>query len=217
MLYSYTRPLARSAAEIDRTLKRVDEGLATFDDMYEQQKTAEGQVQKLKYEEDLKKEIKKLQKLREQIKTWAAGGEIKNKQPLVDARHRIEERMEAFKVVERETKTKAYSKEGLMRDQPMSAEERKRMKTREWVQEVVTQLTDSLDLIEAELEALENAENKPKLKKGEKDPAVALEAVIKSHRFHIEKLEAVSRALETLSSSLLTPLPFPPPAAHAPA
>ena len=66
-----------------------------------------------KYEEDLKKEIKKLQRLRDQIKTWLASGEIKDKSTLMDNRKLIETQMERFKIVERETKTKAYSKEGL--------------------------------------------------------------------------------------------------------
>lgn len=41
---------------------------------------------KEKHEADLKKEIKKLQRFREQVKSWAASGEIKNKQPLLEAR-----------------------------------------------------------------------------------------------------------------------------------
>ena len=43
-----------------------------------------------KYEEDLKKEIKKLQRLRDQIKTWLASGEIKDKSTLMDNRKLIE-------------------------------------------------------------------------------------------------------------------------------
>lgn len=34
--------------------------------------------------------------------------------------------MEAFKVIERESKMKAYSKEGLLRETPLTAEERRR-------------------------------------------------------------------------------------------
>lgn len=41
---------------------------------------------KEKYEGDLKKEIKKLQRLRDQIKTWLGSSEIKDKQPLTEAR-----------------------------------------------------------------------------------------------------------------------------------
>ena len=41
---------------------------------------------KEKHESDLKKEIKKLQRFREQVKSWASSAEIKNKQPLLEAR-----------------------------------------------------------------------------------------------------------------------------------
>lgn len=69
--------------------------------------------QKEKFEADLKKEIKKLQRYRDQIKTWIQSSEIKDKKALIDARKLIEREMERFKVCEKETKTKAFSKEGL--------------------------------------------------------------------------------------------------------
>ncbi|MCO5593541.1 hypothetical protein L7F22_047555 [Adiantum nelumboides] len=69
--------------------------------------------QKEKFEADLKKEIKKLQRYRDQIKTWLQSSEIKDKKALLDARKLIEREMERFKVCEKETKTKAFSKEGL--------------------------------------------------------------------------------------------------------
>lgn len=46
--------------------------------------------QKEKYEQELKKEIKKLQRLREQIKTWQSSSDIKDKKPLNEARKQIE-------------------------------------------------------------------------------------------------------------------------------
>lgn len=46
--------------------------------------------QQEKYEADLKKEIKKLQRLRDQIKSWIASGEIKDKSSLLDNRRLIE-------------------------------------------------------------------------------------------------------------------------------
>ena len=46
--------------------------------------------QREKYEGDLKKEIKKLQRFRDQIKTWIASNDVKDKQPLIDARKLIE-------------------------------------------------------------------------------------------------------------------------------
>lgn len=47
-------------------------------------------VQKEKCETDLKTQIKKLQRLRDQIKTWIASSEIKDKEPLTETRKLIE-------------------------------------------------------------------------------------------------------------------------------
>jgi CCR4-NOT transcription complex subunit 3 len=81
--------------EIDRTLKRIQEGLLAFDSIYDKLQaqviTPSSQTsQKEKLEQDLKKEIKKLQRHRDQVKTWAARDDIKDKKPLVDARKAIE-------------------------------------------------------------------------------------------------------------------------------
>jgi CCR4-NOT transcription complex subunit 3 len=46
--------------------------------------------QKEKFEGDLKKEIKKLQRYRDQIKTWAGSNDIKDKKPLIESRKQIE-------------------------------------------------------------------------------------------------------------------------------
>lgn len=62
--------------------------------MYESENTN----QKEKFEADLKKEIKKLQRYRDQIKTWSASTDIKDKKSLLDARKLIEREMERFKV-----------------------------------------------------------------------------------------------------------------------
>lgn len=48
------------------------------------------QTQKEKLEQDLKTQIKKLQRLRDQIKTWLQSNDIKDKQPLTDNRKIIE-------------------------------------------------------------------------------------------------------------------------------
>merc|ERR1740130_991657 len=94
----------------------VEEGVEVFDEVWDKVYSATQQYQKEKYEVDLKKEIKKLQRHRDQIKTWAASSDIKDKRPLADARKLIETKMEQFKVCEKETKTKTYSKEGLARE-----------------------------------------------------------------------------------------------------
>jgi len=78
------------SGEIDRCLKKVSEGVETFEDIWQKVHNAANSNQKEKYEADLKKEIKKLQRLRDQIKSWIASGEIKDKSTLLDYRKLIE-------------------------------------------------------------------------------------------------------------------------------
>ena len=76
--------------EIDRVFKRVAEGVATFDSIYDKVQMATNQSQKEKLESDLKREIKKLQRFRDQIKSWMSGNEIKDKKQLMEQRKLIE-------------------------------------------------------------------------------------------------------------------------------
>ena len=78
------------AAEIDRCMKKVAEGVEKFQDTWQKVHNASNTNQKEKYEEDLKKEIKKLQRLRDQIKTWIASPDIKDKSVLMEKRKLIE-------------------------------------------------------------------------------------------------------------------------------
>jgi CCR4-NOT transcriptional regulation complex NOT5 subunit len=57
-----------------------------FDNHAHQVYAAQQQNLKEKYEIDLKKEIKKLQRLRDQIKTWISSSEVKEKEDLMEAR-----------------------------------------------------------------------------------------------------------------------------------
>ena len=79
-----------SAGEIDRCLKKVTEGVELFEDIWQKVHNAANSNQKEKYETDLKKEIKKLQRLRDQIKSWIQSAEIKDKSSLVENRKLIE-------------------------------------------------------------------------------------------------------------------------------
>lgn len=85
--YRTTLPLA---AEIDRTLKKVAEGVELFESIYDKMQASTNQTQKEKLETDLKTQIKKLQRLRDQIKTWVASNDIKDKSVLLENRRLIE-------------------------------------------------------------------------------------------------------------------------------
>lgn len=78
--------LSINVAEIQQVLKKVDEGVELFDEISEKVYSATQQSLKEKYETDLKKEIKKLQRFRDQIKNWISSNEIKDKTQLLEAR-----------------------------------------------------------------------------------------------------------------------------------
>lgn len=80
----------KTQQEIEKTFKKVGEGIASFEGIYEKIKTTQNLTQRDKLEDQLKREIKKLQRFRDQIKTWAAGNEVKDKSPLLEQRRAIE-------------------------------------------------------------------------------------------------------------------------------
>ncbi|XWS58282.1 hypothetical protein CRYUN_Cryun08bG0020400 [Craigia yunnanensis] len=184
--------------EIDRVLKKVQEGVDVFDSIWNKVYDTDNANQKEKFESDLKKEIKKLQRYRDQIKTWIQSSEIKDKkvsasyeQALVDARKQIEREMERFKICEKETKTKAFSKEGLGQQPKTDPKEKAKSETRDWLNNVVGELESQIDIFEAELEGLS-------VKKGKTRPPrlIHLETSITRHKAHIMKLELILRLLD---------------------
>lgn len=76
--------------EVDKTFKKVAEGVAEFESIYEKIEMSNNPAQKEKLEDHLKREIKKLQRLRDQIKSWASSNDIKDKAPLLEQRKLIE-------------------------------------------------------------------------------------------------------------------------------
>jgi CCR4-NOT transcription complex subunit 3 len=76
--------------DMEKTFKKVSEGIQAFEVIFEKIQQTTNASQKEKLEDNLKREIKKLQRHRDQIKTWAAGNEIKDKKPLLEQRKLIE-------------------------------------------------------------------------------------------------------------------------------
>lgn len=77
-------------AEIDKVLKKVVEGVEVFEEILEKVYSSSNINQKEKYESDSKREIKKLQRYRDQLKSWITDKEVKDKGPLIEARKKIE-------------------------------------------------------------------------------------------------------------------------------
>ncbi|KAM4702671.1 CCR4-NOT transcription complex subunit 3 isoform 2-T7 [Rhinophrynus dorsalis] len=183
--------------EIDRCLKKVSEGVEQFEDIWQKLHNAANANQKEKYEADLKKEIKKLQRLRDQIKTWVASNEIKDKRQLIENRKLIETQMERFKVVERETKTKAYSKEGLGLAQKVDPAQKEKEEVGQWLTNTIDTLNMGVDQFESEVESLSVQTRKKKGDKDQKQDRIeGLKRHIEKHRHHIRMLETILRMLD---------------------
>ena len=184
--------LKKLLIEIDKCLKKVTEGLQHFDQIYDKISQCANQSQRDKLEQDLKKEIKKLQRNRDQIKLYLQKDEIKDKRQLEENKRLIETQMERFKAMERELKLKAFSKEGLAQ-QVVDPKEKEKNEAMDWISEQLSQFESNIEKFEYEIEQLEG--NK-KMKNKNKDKVEELDAYIERHKYHQMQLEILLRMLE---------------------
>lgn len=192
-------------SEIDRCLKKVQEGIDEFDQIWQKVHDTENANQKEKFEADLKKEIKKLQRLRDQIKSWISGADIKDKSALMEARKSIEREMERFKTCEKEAKMKQFSKAALGQADKLDPKEQAKAESREWINDMVDRLHVAIEAYEYEMEELAAG-----LKKKAKPPPrlVQLEEVVTVHKKHTSALEKALRCLDNdaITSEEIDPL-----------
>ncbi|EIW82507.1 hypothetical protein CONPUDRAFT_165091 [Coniophora puteana RWD-64-598 SS2] len=184
-------------SEIDRTLKKVSEGVELFESIYDKMQASTNQTQKEKLETDLKTQIKKLQRLRDQIKTWVASNDIKDKSALLDNRRLIETQMEKFKACEKEMKTKAFSKEGLIQSARLDPKAQEKLEATTWLQGRVEELLLQVEQAEAEIESLQGTGKK----KGKGASSTAgrldeLEQLNNRRKWHVGRLELILRLLD---------------------
>ncbi|KAI5820783.1 Not1 N-terminal domain, CCR4-Not complex component-domain-containing protein [Pyronema omphalodes] len=182
--------------EVDKTFKRVAEGIAHFESVYEKLQQCTNASQKDKLEDMLKREIKKLQRHRDQIKTWAANSEIKDKKPLLDQRKLIETQMEKFKAVEKEMKTKAYSKEGLLASTRLDPKSQQKLDMLNFLSDRTGDLDRQIEALEAEAGTLTVTLKKGKKNSTGADRVAEVERKVERHKWHQGKLELIMRLLE---------------------
>lgn len=179
-------------SEIAQVMKKIEEGMSDFDDIWEKVYAAETQSHKERWEAELKKEIKKLQRFRDQIKGWMSSPEIKDKAPLLEARKNVESKMEQFKICERETKTKAYSREGLARAEKIDPRDAEKEEKRNYLNEMTEKLNELVESLEADYEKLGSSAKKGK----NKEAADKLNVRIRKNRWNVFKLEQIKRLLD---------------------
>lgn len=182
--------------EIDKCYKKVAEGIQAFESIYDKIQQTTNASQKEKLEDSLKREIKKLQRHRDQIKTWAASNEIKDKKPLLEQRKLIENQMEKFKAVEKEMKTKAFSKEGLSAAAKLDPKEKEKLEACQFLSNMVEELERQVETLEAEEETLQATVRKGKKDTGKSDRLSEIGRLTERHKWHQGKLELLLRSLE---------------------
>ncbi len=104
--------------------------------------------------------------------------------------------MEKFKAVEKEMKTKAYSKEGLSAAAKLDPKEKEKLEACQFLSSMVEELERQIETLEAEEEALH-----ANVRKGKKDTAKAdrlaeIGRLTERHKWHQGKLELFLRSLE---------------------
>lgn len=167
-----------------------------FEALHDKLQGSQNQTQKEKMESDLKTMIKKLQRLRDQIKTWLQSNEIKDKTALLENRRLIETQMERFKAVEKEMKTKAFSKEGLAAAR-LDPAERAKLDATTWLSSHVDELAHQVEAAEAEVEQLgANTKKSRKANNSKEERIAALESQNEARQWHISRLELLLRVVE---------------------
>lgn len=103
--------------------------------------------------------------------------------------------MEKFKACEKEMKTKAFSKEGLIQAAKLDPKEQEKEEATSWLQSQVEELQMQVEATEAEVEALQGTGKKRKGTSNAAGRLEELERLNERRKWHISRLEIVLRLL----------------------
>lgn len=105
--------------------------------------------------------------------------------------------MEKFKAVEKEMKTKAFSKEGLSAAAKLDPKEKEKLEVLQFLGDMVDELSQQIETYEAESESLgATTKRGKKADAGKAERKEELERLQERHKWHIGKLEVLKRALD---------------------
>lgn len=105
--------------------------------------------------------------------------------------------MEKFKVLEKEMKIKAFSKEGLNQATKLDPKMKEKIDLANWINSTVDRLNTQIDAYEAEVETINlNQKKGKKLETSKQERNDLLVATTEKHKNHIQKLEAILRLME---------------------
>ncbi len=104
--------------------------------------------------------------------------------------------MEKFKAVEKEMKTKAFSKEGLSAAAKLDPKEKEKLEACQFLSNMVEELERQVETLEAEEETLQATVKKGKKDTGKSDRLSEIGRITERHKWHQSKLELLLRSLE---------------------
>ena len=105
--------------------------------------------------------------------------------------------MERFKVLEKEMKIKAFSKEGLNQATKLDPKMKEKLELASWINGVVDKLNTQIDAYDAEVETMMlNLKKGKKLDTSKQARNDLLVKMADKHKSHIKKLEAILRLME---------------------
>ena len=178
--------LRKIKAEIDKTHKKIREGFDVFQSLWDKVEDATDHSSKQRWTAELKKELKKLQRMRDQIKGWLSNGAVKDTSDLEHHKSEIESKMELFKDLERDVKTKAYmgssdDEEEFDRDADPELTE-----VVDWISETVDTLQDQLSEYQETLD-----EEMRMGKRADQEVVDRFQTAIEQNKWHVENLESI--------------------------
>ncbi|CAK7900724.1 general negative regulator of transcription subunit 3 [[Candida] anglica] len=182
--------------EVDAIFKKINEGVDLFNYYYTRHEDSNNDSQRDKLEGDLKKEIKKLQKFRDQIKTWQSNDTIEASvvpARLQEHRRLVEEAMERYKDVEKSSKMKSYSNQSIMLaalelENELSPEA---VGAVQFVERCIEELQEQSEALESEYEKLSQKKTRKNGSSEAEERKQEIDSFSSRNSFHIEKLEHV--------------------------
>lgn len=150
----------------------------------------------------MKKEIKKLQKFRDQIKTWQGNDSLEATiapQKLQEHRRLVEEAMECYKEVEKTSKMKSYSNQSIMLAALDTAEHEMSPEVREVVEflrEIESELSDQNEKLDEEYEKLSQKKVRKNNLLAIEERKQELETFKQKNEFHLERIQMLVNYLK---------------------
>lgn len=112
--------------------------------------------------------------------------------------------MERFKALEKEMKTKAFSKEGLIQAAKLDPAEKAKMETINWLSSMIDELARQVEASEAEIEVFAATSGKKRGKGPGGERIVELEALNERRKWHVGRMELIQRMVDNGGISVET-------------